>query len=144
MKPLFESLICVQTTFLTELKFLCLTSILTIECSWRQVAKADVSCALLHSRRNSSLLHTKLSARDHEIGQAKERVKPCRILGEPTVANLHQTQQVLDNVKKDVRLRPEYSLCSCSIFSRIRTNGASGSARRFPGRIATCQLGLFC
>ena len=99
-ETLVRVVICFQTTFLTELKFLCLTSILTTAYSWQQVAKADVSCALLHSRRNSSVLHTKLSARNHEIGQAKERIRPWRILGEHTLPNLHQTQQVLDNVKR--------------------------------------------
>ena len=36
-------------------------------------ARGDISCALLHSRRNSTVLHTKLSACNHEIGQTKQR-----------------------------------------------------------------------
>ncbi len=48
------------------------------EYPWLLSAKGDISCALLHSGRNSTVLHTKLSACNHEISQAKERVKPCR------------------------------------------------------------------
>jgi hypothetical protein len=38
------------------------------EYAWLLAAKGDVSCALLHSGRNSTVLHTKLSACNHEIG----------------------------------------------------------------------------
>jgi hypothetical protein len=58
-----------------------------------------VSSVLVRSRRNSTVLSPQSSACNHQIGQAKERVKPCGVLGKPTVANLLQTQQVLDNVK---------------------------------------------
>ena len=68
--------------------------------AWLPAARGDVSCALLHSGRNATVLHTKLSACNHEIGQTEERVKPCRVFGKPTVANLLQTQQVLDDVKR--------------------------------------------
>ncbi len=44
--------------------------------AWLPAARGDVSCALLHSGRNSTVLHTKLSACNHEIGQTEERVKP--------------------------------------------------------------------
>ncbi|NBP39818.1 MAG: hypothetical protein EBV34_15505, partial [Betaproteobacteria bacterium] len=46
------------------------------EYAWLRAARGDVSCALLHSGRNSTVLHTKLSACNHEIGQTEERVKP--------------------------------------------------------------------
>jgi len=49
--------------------------------SWLWAAKGDVSCALLHSGRNLNVLHTELSACNHEISQAKERVKPCGDFG---------------------------------------------------------------
>ena len=41
--------------------------------AWLPAAKGDVLCALLHSGRNSTVLHTKLSACNHEIrsGSAK-------------------------------------------------------------------------
>ena len=47
----------------------------------------DILCASLHSGRNSTVLHTNLSACDHVISQAKERVKPCGVFGKPKVAN---------------------------------------------------------
>ena len=50
-------------------------------------ASGDISYALLRSGRNSTVLQTKLSAFDHEISQAKERVKPCGVFGKPKVAN---------------------------------------------------------
>ncbi|NDE54027.1 MAG: hypothetical protein EB069_05455 [Actinobacteria bacterium] len=41
--------------------------------AWLPAARGDVSCALLHSGRNSTaVLHTKLSACNHEIGQTEE------------------------------------------------------------------------
>jgi hypothetical protein len=52
--------------------------------AWLPAAKGDVSCALLHSGRNLTVLHTKLSACNHEIGQTEERVKPCGVFGKPT------------------------------------------------------------
>ena len=61
-----------------------------------RAAKSDISSALLYSGRNAIVLHTKLSACNHEIGQTEERVKPCCVFGKPTVTNLLQTQQVLD------------------------------------------------
>ena len=36
--------------------------------AWLPAARGDVSCALLHSGRNSTVLRTKLSACNHEIG----------------------------------------------------------------------------
>ena len=60
------------------------------EYAWLRAARGDVSCALLHSGRNSTVLRTKLSACNHEIGQTEERVKPCRVLGKPTVTKLLQ------------------------------------------------------
>ena len=59
-----------------------------------------VASVLVRSRRNSTVLSPKSSACNHHIGQAKERVKPCGVLDKPTVANLLQTQQVLDDVKR--------------------------------------------
>ena len=65
-----------------------------------------VDSVLVRSRRNSTVLSPKSSACNHHIGQAKERVKPCGVLGKPTVANLLQTQQVLDDVKRMLDLSP--------------------------------------
>ena len=65
-----------------------------------------VAFVLVRSRRNSTVLSPKSSACNHQIGQAKERVKPCGVLGKPTVANLLQTQQVLDDVKRMLDLSP--------------------------------------
>jgi hypothetical protein len=61
-----------------------------------------LDCVLVRSRRNSTVLCPKSSACNLQIGQAKERVKPCGVLGKPTVANLLQSQQVLDDVKRMV------------------------------------------
>jgi len=72
--------------------------------AWLPAAKGDVSCALIHSGRNATVLRTKSSACNHEIGQTEERVKPCRVFGKPTVTNLLQTQQVLDDVKRTLAL----------------------------------------
>jgi hypothetical protein len=70
------------------------------EYAWLPAAKGDMSCALLHSGRDSTVLHTKWSACNHEIGQTEERVKRRGVFGKPTVTNLLQTQQVLDDVKR--------------------------------------------
>ena len=102
------------------------------EYAWLWAANCDVSCALLHSGRNATVLHTMLSACDHEISQAKEHVKPCRVFGKPSVANLLQTQQVLDDVKRmfdfgpnarfivlDLLLdSPQRRIGQCTAFSR--------------------------
>ena len=108
------------------------------EYAWLPAAKGDVSCALLHSGRNATVLHTELSACNHEIGQTEERVKPCRVLGKPTVANLLQTQQVLDDVKRMLDLSPNTRFVVLNLL-QDSAQPPSGSARRLPGRIATCQ-----
>ena len=65
-----------------------------------------IDSVLVRSRRNSTVLSPKSSACNHQIGQAKEGIKPCRVLRKPTVANLLQTQQVLDDVKRMLDLSP--------------------------------------
>ena len=42
--------------------------------AWLPAAKGDMSCALLHSGRDSTVLHTELSACNHEISQTEEHV----------------------------------------------------------------------
>ncbi len=59
-----------------------------------------VDSVLVRSRRNSTMFGPKSSACNHQNGQAKERVKPCGVLGKPTVVNLLQTQQVLDDMER--------------------------------------------
>jgi hypothetical protein len=65
-----------------------------------------VDSVLVRSRRNSSVFSPKSSACNHQIGQAKERVKSCGVLGKPTVANLLQTQQVLGDMERVFDLGP--------------------------------------
>jgi hypothetical protein len=65
-----------------------------------------VDSLLVRSRRNSTVFSPKSSACNNQIGQAKERVKPCGVVGKPAVANLFQTQQVLDDVKRMLDLSP--------------------------------------
>jgi hypothetical protein len=62
-----------------------------------------VDSVLVHSRRNTTVLSSKSSACNHQIGQTKERVKPCRVFGKSAVANLLQTRQVLDDMETGVR-----------------------------------------
>ncbi|NDE93966.1 MAG: hypothetical protein EB036_11395 [Betaproteobacteria bacterium] len=64
--------------------------------AWLPAAKGDVSCALLHSGRNATVLHTKLSACNHEIGQTEERVEPCRVFG-----SKHPLSTVIDSLMFD-------------------------------------------
>ena len=70
------------------------------------LVNGHVPFVLVRSRRNSTVLSPKSSACNHQIGQAKERIKTCRVLGKPKVANLLQTQQVLDDVKRMLDLSP--------------------------------------
>jgi hypothetical protein len=65
-----------------------------------------VDSVFVRSRRNLTVLGPKSSACNHQIGQAKERVKPCGVLGKTTVANLLQTQQVLDDMERVFDLGP--------------------------------------
>ena len=65
-----------------------------------------VDSVFVRSRRNSTVFGPKSSACDHQIGQAKARVEPCGVLGKPTVANLLQTQQVLDDMERVFDLGP--------------------------------------
>ena len=71
-----------------------------------QCSSRDSSHGLACSRRHLAVLSPKSSASNHQIGQTKERVKPCRVLGKPTVANLLQTQQVLDDMERVFDLGP--------------------------------------
>lgn len=66
----------------------------------------QLESVLVRSRRNSTMLSPKSTASSQQIGQAKKREKPCRVLGKPTVANLLQTQQVLDDIKRVFDLGP--------------------------------------
>jgi hypothetical protein len=71
-----------------------------------QCSSRDRSNSLAFSRRHLAVFSPKSSACNYQIGQAKERVKPCGVLGKPTVANLLQTQQVLDDVERMLDLSP--------------------------------------
>jgi len=46
-------------------------------CAWLRAAKDEVSGAMLHSGSNLTVLHSKLSACNHEIDQTEGREKPC-------------------------------------------------------------------
>jgi len=58
------------------------------------------------SRRHLAVLIPKSSACNHQIGQTRELEKPCGVLVKSTIANLLQTQQVLDDVKRVFDLGP--------------------------------------
>ncbi len=104
----------------------------------KEPENGHVDSVLVRSRRNSTALRPKSSACNHQIGQAKERVKPCGVLGKPTVANLLQTQQVLDDMERVFDLGPNTRFVVLNLL-QDSAQPPSGSARRLPGRIATCQ-----
>jgi hypothetical protein len=97
-----------------------------------------VDSVYVRSRRNSTVFSPEWSACSHQIGQAKERVKPCGVLGKPTVANLLETQQVLDDVERVFDLSPNARFV---IFNLLQdsTQPRIGQCAAFARGIATCQ-----
>ena len=61
---------------------------------------ACVSPRPAKSGRNSAVRDTESPRGDHQIGQTEQRVQPRRVLGQPAIADLLQTKQILDDVKR--------------------------------------------
>ena len=87
---------------------------------------------------HSSPYALQLSARHPQIAQCKQRHEVRRVLGQSFVAHLDEAKLALDDSKRVLHLGPNTGLELFCFVQQGSQLGFLSSARRLPGRIATC------
>ena len=80
-----------------------------------------------------------MSSRHPHIAQRKQPYQLRRVLSQPFVANLDETELALDHPERVLYLRAHAGFELLCFFQQVPQGECLFSARRLPGRMATCQ-----
>ena len=80
--------------------------------------------------------------RDHQVGQTEQRVQPRRVLGQPAIADLLQTKQILDDVKRMLDLGAHTRLQLLEFFEHSPHRVVGQRTPLAPDLPTTAEAGL--